>query len=309
MGSWSGSCAISNLHINVGDDIVVFALVKNECERNRFVYNDTLYSFCPLPFYATYNDYGTGTGEHGPAFEPFMKLLSSQLIEYEVGENPYHDIEVTRDAFDAELLWDANHEGRLAIQSYGGKSQAVEMIMVHRRIYDAILSQSHRYMTKNNDGEYGYFYYTFQDVAATVPALVDKIIAELDSLNSEPDVIKKVLKSYMISDSVFKYDRDDRLMAYLASGNHRLALIPDYKNYLVDFTAKNGREATIGLITEFLKGLFINEFVSDTRKLWVPPSGSGSQQQDHAPYLVLIQAMRETLDAEREKWDCDDEDE
>ena len=57
MGSWNATCAVSNLHITAGQDVVVFMLLKNNREKT-FCYGNALYDVCPVAFYGKYNDYG-----------------------------------------------------------------------------------------------------------------------------------------------------------------------------------------------------------------------------------------------------------
>jgi|688.fasta_scaffold33477_17 hypothetical protein len=317
MGSWAGSCAISNLHIKDQDDVVVFALLKNKDELNNFIYNNSLYSVCPLPFYATYNDYGACINEHGAGFDPFMKLLTQRMVEFEIGDNKYHDIEVKKEGFNAEKMWDANHEERLYFKPYGKDQLKVELIMVHRAVFDAIIAERHQYMAKNQDGEYVYFYYTFQDVADLVPAFVDTLYDAISEISALSDTITKcdaistqqlMMKKYMLPVTVFNYDENNKLSRYLSNDSYKWAIVDRLKDYIIQYAEKYSKEETIALIVELLKGIFVDDFVTDTRKLWVPPSGRGSQSQAHSPYRTLIKAMSEILDKEKEEWDSDDDD-
>lgn len=57
MGSWNQTCGLSQLHIRHGQDVMVFALVKNN-GHDSLCYTTPFYSPVMLPFYAKYNDYG-----------------------------------------------------------------------------------------------------------------------------------------------------------------------------------------------------------------------------------------------------------
>jgi hypothetical protein len=69
----------------------------------------------------------------------------------------------------------------------------------------------------------------------------------------------------------------------------------------------NTEDKVVEFIIEYLKGRAMDGFVLDTRKLWTPTGGKGSQQDDHEPYRVLIDAMSNALDKEKAEYDYDDD--
>jgi hypothetical protein len=117
MGSWNGTCAVSNLHIKAGEDVAVFMLLRNNTEKT-FCYGNALYDVCPVPFYGKYNDYGGVNDCHGFGLNIVVDALRGQLYEFGQGPNEYHDCEVKRDNFDIDLLFEADHEDRLGIENH-----------------------------------------------------------------------------------------------------------------------------------------------------------------------------------------------
>lgn len=117
MGSWNGTCAVSNLHINSGQDVAVFMLLRNNTEKT-FCYGNALYDVCPVPFYGKYNDYGAVEGCHGFGLNIVVDALKAQLYEFGQGPNEYHDTEVKRDNFNIDLLFEADLEDRLGIENH-----------------------------------------------------------------------------------------------------------------------------------------------------------------------------------------------
>jgi hypothetical protein len=115
MGCWNGTCAVSNLHVKYGQDVVVFLLAQNQQERT-FCYGNALYDVCPVPFYGIYNDYGAVEKCHGFGMNIVVEALRSQLYEFGQGPNQYHDCEVRKDKFDIDLLFEADHEDRLGVE-------------------------------------------------------------------------------------------------------------------------------------------------------------------------------------------------
>jgi len=115
MGSWNGTCAISNLHIHARQKVAVFLLLKNN-EPRSFCYGNALYDICPIPFYGEYNDYGAVENCYGFGRDIVVEALRAQLYEFGQGPNEYHDCVVNRQNFDIELLFDADHEDRLGVE-------------------------------------------------------------------------------------------------------------------------------------------------------------------------------------------------
>lgn len=136
MGSWNGTCAVSNLHVRSGQDVAVFILLKNN-EEKTFCYNNALYDVCPIPFYGKYNDYGGVKDCHGFGLNIVVEELRKQLYEFGEGPNSYHDVEVRKKDFNIDMLFDADGEDRLAVQNRRKWStdeyNLVEMKRLHER--------------------------------------------------------------------------------------------------------------------------------------------------------------------------------
>lgn len=117
MGCWNHTCAVSNLHVMAGQDVMVFLLLKNHsADDSSFCYGNALYDVVPLPFYGKYDDYGGVEDCHGFGLPIILEHLKQRLYKFGQGPNSCHDCEVTPENFDVEKLFEADHEGRLGIQ-------------------------------------------------------------------------------------------------------------------------------------------------------------------------------------------------
>jgi hypothetical protein len=121
MGSWNGTCAVSNLHIRQGQRVAVFMLLENK-EKRTFCYGNALYDICPIPFYGKYNDYGAVEECEGFGLNLVVESIRKQLYRFGQGPNEYHDTEVTKENFNIELLFEADSEDRLGIEHHSGWS-------------------------------------------------------------------------------------------------------------------------------------------------------------------------------------------
>lgn len=296
MGCWNQTCAISNLHIRAGQDVVVVTLErKNMMYEPSFCYTDALYRLTPIPFYATYNEYGGGENTTGIGRDVLFDHIKKILVEKDIGENQYHDIAVTKDEFDEELFFDACHEDRLFCKQPFGSEFKVDFVMIHKHIFDSILDN---YIFKEYvGGENPYIKYKFDDIKADIPELVKQIKLFLNNQNIED--------SYFLNISGIRYNE-----LFKEKSNYAAMWMTDDdkslifgKNEILAYMIDNSEEDIINLITDMIKLQVINAFMSSVRKMWTPQSGQGSQSASHSGYRVLINAMTEVLDAERAEYD------
>ena len=115
MGSWNHTCAVSNLHITAGQEVVVFMLLENK-DAKTFCYGNAMYDVCPVPFYGEYDDYGAVEDCHGFGLNIVVEALRDRLYRFGQGPNSSHDCEVNKDNFSIEKLFEADHEDRLGIE-------------------------------------------------------------------------------------------------------------------------------------------------------------------------------------------------
>jgi len=308
MGCWNETCMISNLHIKGDQEVVVFVLTRNEKEYSpNFCYNNALYSVFPIPFYAKYNEYGGADECHGVGLDFVMDTIKDQLVEKEVGDNEYHDIEVKRDGFDTEKFFDACHENRLFIKEHV-KEHLVDRVMIHKGIFDHILEtqQYEQYMGY----EEPYLYYKFADVVADLPEYIRR--AKIKYKDQQLAFDDPLLAKYFMNPFNGLFEKNEigqpefnlaaEWLRYLDNYSYKSPLfIP--KEDLIELLEVKSEEELVAFFTEYLKGRAIDEFISNTRKLWVPQSGKGSQGDDHAPYRLLIEAMTKVLDEEETEWE------
>lgn len=323
MGSWNSTCAVSNLHIKAGQEVAVFMLLQNPGKPHDMCDNDSLYTFCPVPFYGKNDSYGAVEDCHGMGLEVVINAMKENLYEMEVGENQYHDIAVKKKGFDVEKMFEADHEGRLGLkrseEDFGyelrviphyksqknlSKSDALHLAQLEKNLADNLntfqrLTHVQIHMDIFNDILANFAISTgwkksvkFAEVAKTIPALVDELQEEAKG------------STFYIVDVLFS----DILAAKFLGGS-----MHSKKSLLNSVAAikqaiKNGMTTAelCEYLEEILKGQWINYFMSDTRKIWVPQCGVGSQAEETKGYEVLMKSMAKIIKAEkieRKKWE------
>ncbi len=317
MGCWNKTCGLSNLHIYSGTEVYVFVLAKNTDNTDR-CYSTAFYKPLLMPFYSHYDDYGGGEESHGVGFQPIMEAIKKNLIELEVGENEYHDIAVTRDKFDEALFFEAVHEHRLKVKvnRFGGEEQ-LEFVMFRKDIVDHILANWHRDDYVGADqGTSGwnnsYIRYGFKDIVADLPEFMSILESKpTDTTTVEwtkaipPEHRMQLMATLMGFDSMFDYDDKNKVARWIRGDRYRYLNVLSVQDLIINtLMIEKDREKAETIIIDHLKAKYIDAFMHETRKVWIPGAHEGSQTDETQGYRVLCNAISEFIDkqdAERDE--------
>lgn len=327
MGCWNGTCAVSNLHILHGEEVVVIMLVNNNeyDDLGSYCYSTSYNKLMPVIFYGEYDDYGSVENTHGIALPMIIAGLKERLFEYEIGDNKSHDIAVKKENFNEELMFDAARENRLAItRQYGidlPTPVTVAPVMVLKSVFDNIMTEycwDEYLLEADANGSHHHQVYV-KDIIASIPDYIKAMIKHFDVSdknkhdfwtleyigNNDPDVQENlwhrfIARYYRFNQtytmSVVSMPEElllaFRLMATLASENADQSAVV---------------ERITQLMTEAAQLQLLTEFMSDIRGTWIKPTGDGSQQQEDKPYRsILAQIVVDHLNDQRHRWDEDD---
>lgn len=304
MGCWNKTCGLTNLHIKAGDKAYVFVLEKRDDDNDGHCYSTHLYKPLLLPFETTYNDYGGGEDSTGPGFPFIMDGIKRCLHEVEPGDNQYHDIAVKKDEFNEELFFEAVHEGRLFREGNFSSPVKLEYVMFRKDIVDDILENRviEKYVgSGKGTGGYdnNYVYYKFADIVADILPMLQEIV-EMSIKAKETGNDYKLFGGL---EYMFEYDHPNLAAKWLRGGDsYRFSRIVDMNRVLTAVLTGDDVEASVlkleALITEELKGRFIDSLMEVTRRSWIPQSGEGSQCAENDEYRLINAAMARAMDAE-----------
>lgn len=325
MGSWNSTCAVSNLHINAGQEVVVFMLEKRHKPESNLCYNNTFYQLYRMPFYGNNDSYGAVENCHGAGLDLLLHEIRENLYEMPLGDNKYHDIAVTKKEFGTDLLFEADHEGRLFITTdpeyfsyenqvlkhYNEKEQKKKLTKEeskHKKQLEANLEkgvdpcqrithiQVHAQVFNDIIDKYKIEYFaghktkkiSFADAVKQIPEFLEALKAMKHS--GIFDIYTVSLESNIICSFFGRpsmYD-NSRLMVPL---KHVKKMILDNKS----------DEEITAIMTEFLKGYWFDSFMSDTRKIYTPQCGVGSQSENLEAYDILLKSMNNIIKAEKKE--------
>jgi hypothetical protein len=305
MGCWNKTCGLSNLQITAGTPVYVFVLERNSTYDG--CYATGLYRPSLFPFVSEYNDYGGGENNSGAALDLIMGAIRRDLVEMPEGENKYHDIPVTRDGFDAEKFFDAVHEERLSIQGrFRREPIELSFTMMHKAIVDDLLKN--RVLIDyvgngagNHDpydhGSLDYRRYQFADIVDSLKPLLTQMLTDSQDLSKEekffvPDRMHNYCDQYLAASWMTRYSE------------HRYSRLVDVKRILrkmMEIGTEDAVDRAIPVFTEFLRGRFIDCFMEEARKTWVPGGHEGSQGSSDTALVELFGATLRVINRERKE--------
>jgi hypothetical protein len=293
MGCWNKTCALSNLPIHAGERVYVFALSESPFFKEEpACYTDYMYSPILLPFESDYDDYGSGECSSGASLPVVLNLISKNLIEKELGENEFHDVEVKREGFDEDAFYTSAREGRLEVSTEYGPVK-VDFVMMKKSVVDKVLDswQTEDYLN-------GRVVFTFKDVVESVDDLMEGVKKTYQKLES----LKEYATDSILSDPVGAYMWFER--GVLASKFLRNRILSHHQNPIftpaqvfVEVFKSGDFELAKSLLIDYIRGVFVDSFMYSVRRLWVPPCGEGSQSENYGEHRILAKAVLDEVEA------------
>lgn len=311
MGCWNKTCGLTNIHIKGGADVYVFILEQlSDAHLHNKCYTTSFYKPLLLPFISKYDEYGGGSSSTGISFQLIMDALKDNLQEIPLGDNKFHDIEVSKEKWSEDLFFEAVHENILQLTS----GTNIDFVMFRKDAVDRILDEWHidEYVGDGNGTtgwDNAYIRYTFKDIIDGIPAVISSIsknlktATALDKLISEHPELSSISRSIIYDNDSVLFSEDtktytaDFLRGYW-SGQYRYSRIVNIPTQLCDFIINNQLSEATELLTSYLTGITLDMFMHDVRKVWIPGAHEGSQSDDQTGYRLLIEAMNYVLDNE-----------
>ena len=308
IGSWNKTCGLSGLHISSGDDVFVFLLQENT-DRSERCYATAFWKPLLLPFHSKYNDYGGGEESSGVAFPFIIDAVAKNLDEVDIGANRCHDIAVKRDGFSEEQFFESVHEYRLKT-----RGEALDFVMFRKDIVDDIIKNwVQQDYVGDGSGDCGYSNnyrkVTFDIILADMPEFIARF-EKACQLDDPDDSIEKAHFIYKMSQSIgdiFEWKEKNLVARYLRNDSYRYCRLLSIGKIAGELMQSGQKDEAVELITEHLKGTFLDHFIGSTRKVWMPGGHEGSQASDLDGYEALIGAMSRAVAAEKTRYGNDDD--
>lgn len=268
MGSYYGTCGISQLPIIDNERVALFILERNkmtEAMTNAYINlgggitcSDDLYKPIAIPVYGEYADYGIIKNIEDINDTVLNHLKTLEIKSYE------EDYEVT------DLLTFIEDVER-------GKIDNFSFMLIHEELMNNLVKDFGDRKTFYTKDE------TLKDSLLTGAEDLLNLIISHDLRHT--DFVSKDYKDFQFyeSDTVLK-----NTFARATSKNHKY-----YRNPEV---------LSSRLITnEVVNFLILTAFMEDTRKLWIPQAGAGSQST-HYKHLDIINQFAKLKEKQMNEW-------
>lgn len=299
MGCWNKTCGFSNLYITAGMPVYMFVIYSQEDDSER-CYTNAFWNPELNPIECEYNDYGDGENFQGDQFDKLLLQLKERIIEMPVGENSSHDRAVSKEGFGQAQFFQAVRDSRLFIGGNYKKDSKVDFVMFRKDVIDHMLENYQ--FTLYRSGKYES--YTFADVMADVPDMLDRLHAEICQI---PNHIMEAKWRITWSNhrSIFPWDGANKAAPFFDRPIHSYGAVTNAMEEVVEHLVNWRRAEADAVARSYIKASCINALMSRTRKQWMPAGHEGSQDQGHKGYRALINAMSAALDADKAQWDID----
>lgn len=290
MGCWNHTCALTNLPIFVGDPVYVFLLEETPSSTESLCYPNTFYSPYPFWFQGDYNDYGAVENCRGPMLNDIVENVKKRLVEFEVGENQYHDIEIKKDKFDIDKLFDADHEDRLFVYP---RVKFQHMKQTTLRLRHVVIS--HDVMERILDKFKLHIWYPKKRTIGFEKAV--------EEMNNELDVIlgDELNKDF----SLFRLEMGAKETPFWRGIQSTFQFSGMSVLDLMNDKTPNTRHKDI--IYQLAVSYWIGTLMATGRNQWIPPSGVGSQSDTTYAQEILARVTLESAKVIKHQWDELDE--
>lgn len=275
MGSWNGTCGLSNLPIQEGDKILLFVLAPTKSHRDLgggFSYPTGRYTPIGLPIHGEYNDYG-GI-EHITKNGDVMFDFLTKQGQYQW--QPKEDVELVPANIE-ELLNDVIERGNCANYDF---------MLIREDILDGLKAQNVA---------------AFAAYAPQFPAFTDVYTSEVKRVKAEEGAdYKPMLHNRFAEMDIQEKLEYNNVFANVLMGHDFYSLKPFIR------MTQASPETTIH--DSIIDVLYMDDVLSSLRKFWSVQSGAGNGNNEHDAHMALCQTMQDVCaKRDRESEDYGDE--
>lgn len=304
MGCWNGTCAITNVPVTHGEDVVVMLLVQQPREIESLCYPTAFWRPYPFYFYGKYNDYGGVEKCYGDLLPYILEDIKSRLVPVDQGENPYHHIPVNAELLTLDYLFEADHAQRLFIKSpqawkceptdqFAGceNKLRLEHVIIRRRVWDNLMIQYYTESYRNDDKTY------LIDIVEAGRAELQQMIEDAKETDIDARLITRFSKM-LDYDNPFHWVKES---SKFCDTSRPIALVEK----LVDHDRIAHAEAAI---VQMCSMYWLDAYMNDCRRMWTPMSGAGSQNDSTRAQELTANLTLAAVNEHRTRWSDDPED-
>lgn len=308
MGSWNGTCGLTQLPIQQGDKVALFVLKRDRFPSTSgggFVYSYNQYSPICVPIFGEYDDYGGVENiykNEEVAYAHLMYLL-------EDGKMPYNQKELERQKSIGPIIDKKPQNLKQFINDFieRGVFEGIGFMMVHESVYQDVLKEM------NSRKPY-------KRTATKKQLLMEDLNKYLDESKRKQNLLQEAKEQlYLLKEKREKTVEEEKILKQLEetvfkaemnnfgrNGNPNNQVFGFYHSYEGNFELLQNllhmavfhddsdyHESLIDLI-------MFNHVVNFMRKMWIPQVGTGSGSGEYQLHTVLAYSI---VEFEKKKFD------
>jgi len=290
MGSWNGTCAVSNLHIPCTEEVVGVLLTSSgnvgDCNSGPYGYHRVVPTFIE----GVYDDYGRIEDIHGAMAPVLLGTIRSIVVPSQPKQNG-----ITRVAPPENMSW-LELQDMMPVELTAAGNPTLRLVMVRKDVMDEIVEQHTFTMYVDGVSEVGY---------SSLMSDFDDVYTHMQSaLRQMNDDSTDVGLRFLLERTIFSIPNN--CLARLLDTDHpgeNVILNP--KEFLLELmVAEQPKDYVYGRVSEMIKMIILSSFMMGANRQWVVPGYAG-QEGDTDPHLLLsniIIEITEKIHAEMEEW-------
>lgn len=308
MGSWNGTCGLTQLPIQQGDKVALFVLKRDRFPSTSgggFVYSYNQYSPICVPIFGEYDDYGGIENIYKNEEVAYVHLM--YLLED--GKMPYNQKELERQKSIGPITDKKPQNLKQFINDFieRGVFEGIGFMMVHESVYQDVLKEM------NSRKPYGRTVTKKQLLMEDLNKYLDEskrkqrllqeakeqlcLLKEKEERNPEEEKVYQQLDDVVFKAEMHDFGRhgdfNNRMVGFYHSYDGHFELLQNLLHMAVFHDDHDYHESLIDLI-------MFNHVMNFMRKMWTPQVGTGSGSKEYHLHKVLAYSI---IEFEKEKFD------
>jgi hypothetical protein len=307
MGSWNGTCALSQMPIVHGEKVVLFPLVKSPSAENGgggYCYSTNQYSPMTIPLFGVFDDYGgiEKIDKNKEYVYNLFKLFEEKKMfkkdEYEYDRQVSINSSFTGTIQSIEELVDVY----LREPVYQGTGY----MLIHQNIYQKVVDEIglRKSYSKTKTIKEGYI----EDVLSFLEEL-EKIKGELPHLEGRFKELREKYKetedknylreSFKILEKMSLFEGETSNFDRLFSKNnfvryfYQIDAAQEFNWEAISYLANLEKEKAQELAFQYVDLILFHIAMRLARKTWSPQSGAGSQTKEYFLHKIIAESILE----------------
>lgn len=310
MGSWNGTCGLTQMPIKEGEKVVLFPLLRNKNANNGgngFCHSNNQYTPISLPLFGEYDDYGkikNISRNENLVLNFFQKIFKQKSYYGLILDEKKYDRAKENSSFSGEVT-----DIKTLIQWFMSKPlyKGLGFMLVHEDIYFKVIQEigsrkswnSHQ-TKKKQLMDHAHSFLTETQSILLDEETIENQITELRSLrnshvfkdNEYLDKIAPLLNKQRVIYGAYQdhFAHRNSFVRHFSDQKTNSYIFPELLNELVSIQDKNEQ---VNFLEELVHLILFDSGMDLMRKTWSPQNGAGSPTNEYYLHRLLAHSILE----------------